>query len=80
MTDTGLACYLLDLSEHRLAQRNPHVLTGFGHVVETFAVNELIKQAAWSRQPVEFSHLRTREHHEVDLVIEGDDEGLTRLH
>jgi uncharacterized protein len=73
MTDTGLACYLLDLSEHRLAQRNPHVLTEFGHVVETFAVNELIKQAGWSGSAAEFSHLRTREQQEVDLVVEGDD-------
>jgi predicted AAA+ superfamily ATPase len=73
MTDTGLACYLLDITEDRLAQKNPHVLAEFGHVVETFAVNELIKQAGWSSSNVEFSHLRTREHHEVDLVIAADD-------
>jgi hypothetical protein len=39
-------------------------------VTETFAVNELIKQAGWAETPVEFFHFRTREQHEVDLVVQ----------
>jgi predicted AAA+ superfamily ATPase len=29
-----------------------------------------MKQAGWARHEVEFSHFRTREHQEVDLVVE----------
>jgi len=29
-----------------------------------------MKQAGWAEQEVEFSHFRTRDHQEVDLVIE----------
>lgn len=68
--DTGLAAYLVGLTEQKLSARIPAALTQFGHLVETFAVNELIKQAGWARQDVEFSHFRTRDQQEVDLVIE----------
>jgi predicted AAA+ superfamily ATPase len=68
--DTGLAAYLTGLTQQKLSGRVPAILTQFGHLVETFAVNELMKQAGWAQQEVEFSHFRTREHQEVDLVIE----------
>lgn len=68
--DTGLAAYLAGLTERKLSARVPATLTQFGHLVETFAVNELMKQAGWARQEVEFSHFRTRDQQEVDLVIE----------
>lgn len=68
--DTGLASHLIGLTEHKLSGRQPTALTQFGHLVETFAVNELMKQAGWARQEVRFSHFRTRDHQEVDLVIE----------
>jgi predicted AAA+ superfamily ATPase len=68
--DTGLAAFLMGLSEEKLAERMPFSLTLFGHLVETFVVNELMKQAGWARHEVEFSHFRTREHQEVDLVVE----------
>ncbi len=70
MIDTGLAANLLGVTERRLHMRDPATLTEFGHLVETFAVNELIKQGGWSESLLEFSHFRTKEHHEVDLVIE----------
>ena len=46
------------------------IQTQFGHLVETFAVNELMKQAGWARQEARFPHFRTRDRQEVDLVIE----------
>jgi hypothetical protein len=68
--DTGLAAYLVGLTQQKLSGRDPATLTQFGHLVETFAVNELVKQAGWSQQEVDFSHFRTRDQQEVDLVIE----------
>lgn len=70
LVDTGLASYLGGLTERKLAGRLPATLSQFGHVVETFAVNELIKQSGWAREQVSFSHFRTRDQQEVDLVIE----------
>ena len=68
--DTGLAAYLTGLTQQKLSGRVPAILTQFGHLVETFTVNELMKQAGWAQQEVEFSHFRTRDQQEVDLVIE----------
>jgi predicted AAA+ superfamily ATPase len=70
LVDSGLAAYLLGINDSRLAARDPSTLTEFGHVVETFAVNELIKQAGWSSVQVRFAHFRTRDGYEVDLVAE----------
>lgn len=73
LIDSGLAGYLLGISDAKLAARAPATLTEFGHVVETFAINELLKQAGWSAEHVDFSHFRTRDGHEVDLVVETED-------
>ncbi len=70
MVDSGLAAYLLGINDSRLGARDPSMLTEFGHLVETFAVNELIKQAGWSFIPVRCAHFRTRDGHEVDLIVE----------
>jgi hypothetical protein len=73
LVDSGLASYLLGITQSKLASRDPSTLTEFGHVVETFAVNELIKQAGWSSAQVRFAHFRTRDGQEVDLVAESGD-------
>jgi predicted AAA+ superfamily ATPase len=70
LVDSGLAGYLLGVTEAKLDTRAPATLTEFGHVVETFTVNELIKQAGWTGELAELTHFRTRDGHEVDLVIE----------
>lgn len=70
--DTGLAGYLTGLTQVKISTRSPAALTQFGHLVETFTVNELLKQSGWSRQQVSFSHFRTRTREEVDLVIEAE--------
>jgi uncharacterized protein len=42
----------------------------FGPLLENFVVSEIFKLASWNEDPYRFSHFRTREQEEVDLVIE----------
>lgn len=70
LVDAGLGGWLLGLSAATLASRQPAPMTVFGHLVETFAVNELLKQAAWTGEPLRPGHFRTSDGHEVDLVLE----------
>lgn len=73
LVDSGLAAHLLRITEAKLSGLQPAVLTQFGQVLKTFTVNELIKQSGWASEMVEFSHFRTRDGDEVDLVIEARD-------
>lgn len=73
MIDTGLSAHLLGVTERRLRLRQPAALTEFGHLVETFAVNEIVKQSEWAESIVRFSHFRTKDKAEVDLVAETHD-------
>lgn len=77
--DTGLAAHLIGLTAQKLAGRQPADLTYFGHLLETFAVNELVKQAGWSRQEVAFTHFRTKDKSEVDIVLETPDGSVSAL-
>jgi predicted AAA+ superfamily ATPase len=64
--DSGLLAALRDLSLERLrSNRKP-----FGALLETFVLAELLKLASWAGQRFEFSHFRTKERNEVDIVIE----------
>ena len=71
--DTGLAAYLTGVTEEKLTARDPATLVQFGHLVETFAVNELMKQSGWADRRVAFTHFRTKDQAEVDLVLESSD-------
>lgn len=71
--DSGLAAWLLGLSSTKLRGRSPSALTEFGHVVETFAVGEILKQVSWSDDVITASYFRTRDGDEVDLVLESWD-------
>lgn len=73
LVDSGLAAYLLGITESRLEARAPSTLTEFGHVIESFGVNEVLKQAGWAESPLSFSHFRTKDGQEIDLVCETDD-------
>jgi len=42
----------------------------FGAVLEIFVVSELLKLASWSERRISFSHYRTKDQDEVDVVIE----------
>jgi uncharacterized protein len=64
--DSGLLAHVrddsqgsFDLDRHRL-----------GALMETFAASEIMKQLTWSKTRASFSHFRTREGDEVDIVIE----------
>lgn len=71
--DSGLAARLLRLTPAKLASLDPAALTDFGHLLETFVVGELRKQASWLNEPVTLGHWRTSDGAEVDLVVEFDD-------
>jgi predicted AAA+ superfamily ATPase len=73
LVDSGLASHLLGLTARRLATRQPAVLSEFGHVLETFVVNEALRQASWLDEPVITGHFRTHDQVEVDLVMESYD-------
>jgi len=73
VVDSGVAARLLRLSPGKLAQRDPTALTELGHLLETFVVGELMKQASWLDGVAGVGHWRTRDGDEVDLVVERDD-------
>ena len=64
--DTGLACALLGVDPKAL--RADWVL--LGQLVETFAYQELRRQAGWHDSPLRFFHYRDKDGAEVDIVIE----------
>ena len=66
ITDTGLACSIMNISVEHL-QRDP---AKFGHILETFVYNELRRQSSWLNEEIEFFHFRDRDGYEVDLVLE----------
>ncbi len=59
--DSGLAGWLLGLSAAKINSRNPAALTEFGHLVETFAVGEILKQVSWSEEAVTAAYFRTQD-------------------
>lgn len=73
VVDSGIAARLLHLTPEKLARRNPSALTELGHLLETFVVGELLKQASWLEGEADIGHWRTRDGDEVDLVVERDD-------
>lgn len=64
--DTGLAAALLGLDAPALWKDRGTL----GQLLETFAFQELHRQADWSERPVRFFHFRDRDGVEVDLVAE----------
>lgn len=73
VVDSGLAARLLRLTPEKLTGIDPTSLTDFGHLLETFVIGELRKQASWLEEPVSLGHWRTSDGVEVDLVVEYDD-------
>lgn len=73
VVDSGLAARLLRLGPAKLARRDATSLQQFGHLLETFAVFEVLKQATWLDGVAGSGHWRTHDGAEVDLVIEFDD-------
>jgi len=73
LVDAGVMAWLLGLTPEKIAKNDPSVLTEYGHLVETFAVGEILKQVSWWDAPVAVGHFRTVAAEEVDLVLERDD-------
>lgn len=71
--DSGVAARLLRLTPDKLARRDPTSLTQLGHLLETFVVAELLKEASWMDGIAGVGHWRTYDGVEVDLVVERDD-------
>lgn len=73
VVDSGVAAHLLGLTASRLARKHPTALTMLGHLLETFVIGELRKQASWRDDIDTIGHWRTHDGYEVDLVIERSD-------
>ena len=73
--DSGLAARLLRLPPDKLAGLDPTSLQQFGHLLETFVVGEVLKQASWLDHRPHVGHWRTHDGAEVDLVIEDGHDG-----
>jgi uncharacterized protein len=73
VVDSGVMAWLLNLTPQKIALAAPSTLSEYGHLIETFAVGEILKQASWSDAPVITGHFRTEGGDEVDLVLERDD-------
>jgi predicted AAA+ superfamily ATPase len=79
VVDTGLAGRLLGLTDTKLARNEPAAVTEFGHLLETFCVNEILKQLGWIDDTHTVGHWRTHDGAEVDLVIEAADGTITGI-
>ena len=63
--DSGLAATLMNLRADDWNVRRGD----FGHLLESFVVQQLIAQAGWTDPDLEFHHYRDRDQVEVDCVI-----------
>lgn len=68
VVDSGIGAHMLRLTPDKLAQLDPASSTEFGHLLETFVVGELLKQASWQDDD-----------REVDFIIETYDGGVVGL-
>ncbi len=64
--DTGLAAALLGLDTDALAADRGTL----GQLLETFAFQELRRQAGWGGEDIRFHHFRDKDGVEVDIVLE----------
>ena len=71
--DSAVAARLLRLTPARLERAEPATLTEFGHLLETFVIGELRKQASWLEGIYPPGHWRTHDSTEVDFILERDD-------
>lgn len=77
--DSGVAGRMLRITASRLASVQPQAMTELGHLLETFCVGEVLKQASWMETPARTGHWRTHDGDEVDLVLERDDGSIAAV-
>lgn len=73
VVDSGIGAHLLRLSRPKLERGDASALTEFGHLAESFVVQEIIRQTTWMSDIIVPGHWRTRDGDEVDLVLERHD-------
>ena len=73
VVDSGVAARVLRLTPEKLTRREPTALSQFGHLLETFVVGELVRQASWLDEVSICGHWRTYDGDEVDLIVERGD-------
>ena len=66
ITDTGIACALMRMNAAALSANRPF----YGHLLETWVLQELRRQLSGHGEPHVFSHYREKDGAEVDIVIE----------
>jgi predicted AAA+ superfamily ATPase len=76
VVDSGIAARLLALTPEKLARRDPSSLSQLGHLLETFVVGELIRDASLLDEVIGCGHWRTHDGQEVDLIVERGDGGV----
>jgi len=64
--DTGVACALLGLDPDSLARDR----VTMGHLLETFAYQEIRREASWGEHDYRLHHFRDNDGVEVDIVLE----------
>ncbi len=64
--DCGIAASLGELDAERWNDERPR----FGHLLESFVLQQLVAMADWMPRPPRFFHYRDRDQTEVDIVIE----------
>ncbi len=64
--DSGLASTLGDLEDNQWNEERPR----FGHLLESYILQQLVAMADWMPRPPRFFHYRDRDKTEVDIVIE----------
>ncbi len=70
LTDTGVAAALLGVSAEALTSPNA---SRSGPLLESFVVNEILRQADAAGRPFDLYHCREHNRYEVDLVLERPD-------
>ncbi len=66
MIDTGMICAICGLTTNDwLAQAD-----FFGHLIESYAVQQVIAQLSWRDDDIHCYHFRDQKKHEVDMVLE----------
>ncbi len=65
LIDSGLAATLADLTENDWIEKRDRM----GHLLESFVVQQIIAQAAWSDPDLRFWHYRDKDKVGVDLVV-----------
>ena len=79
IVDSGIGGFLLRLSAEKMARLDPAAHTEFGHLLESFVVQEAVRQAAWLDSPVTAGFWRTKDDVEVDLVLERYDGAVVAI-